>query len=136
MSSKTGGWLILLGVFVALGGLITLPAATRSGADRNLLGAGMSVFAMGVLMIAIGIYFKAKDLPSSGKPGKPLEETEKKGGCERCHSKPPAVQCKVHQIHLCDNCLSDHYDFRSCVYVPSTRRATPKINKTMVAKAR
>jgi len=136
MSSKTGGWLILLGVFVALGGLIILPAAARNGADRNLLGAGMSVFAMGVLMIAIGIYFKAKDLQSSGKPGKPLEETEKKGGCERCHSKPPAVQCKVHQIHLCDNCLSVHYDFRFCVYVPSTRRATPKSNKTMVAKAR
>ena len=35
MSSKTGGWLILLGVFVALGGLIILPAAARNGADRN-----------------------------------------------------------------------------------------------------
>ena len=136
MSSKTGGWLILLGVFVALGGLIILPAASRNGADRNLLGAGMSVFAMGVLIIASGVYLKAKEFQSTAGPGKPPEVAEKKGGCERCHAKPPAVQCKVHQIHLCDSCLSDHYDFRFCVYVPSTRRATSKTNKTMVARVR
>ena len=136
MSSKVGGWLVLLGVLIALGGLIILPAAARNGADRNLLGAGMSVFAMGALTMAIGIYMKAKDIQSVARPGKPLEEAQKKGGCERCHAKPPAVQCKVHQIHLCDSCLSDHYDFRSCVYVPSTRRSTPKSSKTMAAKAR
>ena len=136
MSSKMGGWLVLLGVLIALGGLIVLPAAARTGADRNLLGVGMSVFAMGALMISAGIYVKARDLQSNGKPRKPVEETEKKAGCERCHAKPPAVQCKVHQIHLCDSCLADHYDFRSCVYVPSTRRATPKTGKTMVARVR
>jgi hypothetical protein len=31
----------------------------------------------------------------------------------------------VHEIHLCGNCLGDHYDFRSCAYVPSTRRTAP-----------
>jgi hypothetical protein len=28
----------------------------------------------------------------------------------------------VHQLHLCADCLGKHYDFRSCAYVPSTRR--------------
>jgi hypothetical protein len=135
MSTKLGGWLVLLGGMFALIGLMILPAAGRSGSDRNLLGVGMSVFAMGALVIAAGIYVKAKTLQEDSKPGKPVE-VEKKGGCDRCHAEPPAIQCKVHQLHLCDTCLASHYDFRSCVYVPSTRRTTPKPGKTMVARAR
>ena len=135
MSSKLGGWLVLLGSVVAIGGLLVLPAAARGAADRNLLGVGMSIFAMGALSIAIGVYLKAQDLQAGPKPVKP-EETEKKGGCDRCHAEPPAIQCKVHQVHLCDSCLASHYDFRSCVYVPSTRRVTLKPGKTMAAKAR
>ena len=73
MSSKLGGWLVLLGGFIALGGLIALPAAMRGGADRNLLGLGMSVFAMGALTIAVGIYLKAQDVQAAAKPGKPIE---------------------------------------------------------------
>jgi hypothetical protein len=135
MSSKLGGWLVLLGGVIALVGLIILPAATRNGSDRNLLGVGMSVFAMGALTIAVGVYAKAKDLQESAKPGKAVE-VEKKGGCDRCHAEAPAIQCKVHQQHLCDTCLAAHYDFRSCVYVPSTRRNTIKSAKTMAARAR
>jgi hypothetical protein len=134
MSSKLGGWLVLLGSVIAIGGLIVLPAAARGGSDRNLLGVGMSVFAMGALTIAAGIYLKAQDIQANTKT-KPVE-MEKKGGCDRCHAEPPAIQCKVHQLHLCDGCLADHYDFRSCVYVPSTRRSTTKLGKGMVAKAR
>ena len=135
MSSKLGGWLVLLGGLIALIGLVVLPAATRNGSDHNLLGVGMSVFAMGALTIAAGIYVKARNLQEDLKPGKPIE-VEKKGGCDRCHAEPPAIQCKVHQQHLCDNCLAAHYDFRSCVYVPSTRRATVKSSKAMTARAR
>jgi hypothetical protein len=135
MSSKLGGWLVLLGGVIALGGLIALPAAMRGGADRNLLGVGMSIFAMGTLTMAAGTYLKAQDLQASTRPGKPVE-TEKKGGCDRCHAEPPAIQCKVHQLHLCDTCLASHYDFRSCVYVPSTRRTTIKPGRAMVAKVR
>jgi hypothetical protein len=135
MSSKLGGWLVLLGGLIAAGGLLVLPAAARGGADRNLLGVGTSVFAMGALSIAVGIYLKAQDLQAGAKPSKPVE-AEKKGGCDRCHAEPPAILCKVHQLHLCDTCLASHYDFRSCVYVPSTRRITIKSGKTMVAKVR
>jgi hypothetical protein len=135
MSTKLGGWLILLGGMFALIGLMILPAAGRNGSDRNLLGVGMSVFAMGALVIATGIYVKAKTLQEDTKPGKPIE-AEKRGGCDRCHAEPPAIQCKVHQLHLCDTCLASHYDFRSCVYVPSTRRTTLKPGKSMVARAR
>jgi hypothetical protein len=136
MSSKIGGWLVLLGGLFACIGLLILPAATRSGADHNLLGVGMSVFAMGALTIAAGIYAKAKNIEENAKPGKPVVEVEKKGGCDRCHAEPPAIQCKVHQLHLCDSCLASHYDFRSCVYVPSTRRTLIKTGKTLAAKAR
>lgn len=134
MSSKLGGWLVLLGSLIALGGLLVLPAAMGSGSDRNLLGVGTSIFALGALTIAGGIYLKAQDLQAGAKPK--IVEVEKKGGCDRCHAEPPAIQCKVHQVHLCGDCLAEHYDFRSCVYVPSTRRAIAKPSKSMVAKAR
>jgi hypothetical protein len=123
-----------MGGLVAVVGLLVLPAAVRGGSDRNLLGVGMSVFAMGALTIAAGIYLKAQDIQAAAKPK--AVEAEKKGGCDRCHAEPPAIQCKVHQLHLCDSCLADHYEFRSCVYVPSTRRTTAKSNKIMVARVR
>jgi hypothetical protein len=94
----------------------------------------MSIFALGALTVAGGIYFKAQNLKSDSSPKAP--EPEKRGGCDRCHAEPPAIQCKVHQLHLCDTCLASHYDFRSCVYVPSTRRNVIKTGKTMVAKVR
>jgi len=41
----------------------------------------------------------------------------------------------VHQVHLCADCLGQHYDLRSCTYVPSSRRLANKAAKNM-AKAR
>jgi hypothetical protein len=80
----------------------------------------------GMLLIAAGFYVKARALgtfaasatpPASGK-------RSRKSICDRCAQEEPVIQCRVHQLHLCADCLSKHYDFRSCAYVPSTRRGT------------
>jgi len=46
----------------------------------------------------------------------------------------PVIHCKVHQVHMCAECLGQHYDFRTCSYVPSTRRPATKAKN--LAKAR
>jgi hypothetical protein len=134
MSKKLGSWLILLGALVALLGLCVLPAALRNGSDKSLLPVGMAVFSMGILLVAGGTYSKALGLQSDSSPRTTESSPKSRGGCDRCHTETPAVQCKVHQMHLCDTCLESHYDFRSCVYVPSTRRIAGRAVKVLAAK--
>jgi hypothetical protein len=137
MQSRTGNWMIAIGAIVAVIGLSVMPAGFgQNSPDRNLLGLGATIFSMGTVFIAMGIYLKALSLktPSGQKsavpsnPGRPI-----RGACDRCQIEMPVIQCKVHQQHLCGKCLSEHYDFRACVYAPSTRRLTAK---AMAARAR
>jgi hypothetical protein len=136
MTSKISTWMIVAGTGVALIGLCFFPAALGGSGDRSLLGIGTSVFAFGTLIISAGIYLKTNALRSLPK-GKEKTETQERpvrGACDRCKSATPAIQCKVHQTHLCPSCLAEHYDFRSCVYVPSTRRNANA--KSVAARAR
>jgi hypothetical protein len=123
MATKTGTWLMAVGVFIVFAGLCFLPAAFGRDADKTMLGAGAMVIAIGAALIAAGFYVKARALgttttatPSSAK------RIRGKSTCDQCGLEEPVIQCRVHQIHLCAACLGGHYDFRSCAYVPSTRR--------------
>jgi len=137
MQSKTGNWMMALGSIIALVGLVVMPAGLgQDNPDKNLLGVGASIFSMGLLAAALGLYIKSKALQSSGQktseaatPNRPI-----RGGCDRCQAEAPVIQCKVHQQHLCGTCLAEHYDFRSCAYAPSTRRSVAV--KSMAARAR
>jgi hypothetical protein len=132
--------MIVLGALVVLGGLCLMPAALGNHGDRNLLGFGASLFGLGMLMISGGTYLKAVALSSGALAAAPAKEagsskTRPRIACDRCRRETPVVHCKVHQLHLCAACLAEHYDFRTCVYVPSTRRLESKIAKTIAAKA-
>jgi hypothetical protein len=125
MAAKTGTWLIVMGAFIAFVGLCFLPAAFGADSDRTMLGAASVVISTGMLLITGGLYVKARALgtvatpattPASGK-------RTRKSICDRCAQDEPVIQCRVHQLHLCGDCLSNHYDFRSCAYVPTTRRS-------------
>jgi hypothetical protein len=140
MPSRTGTWMIVLGVLLGLSGLVVLPAGLGLRGDRNLLGFGMSLFGLGMLMISTGVYLKTLALRSGALANAPAKEADNSSrrsrtSCDRCRNETPVVHCKVHQLHLCAACLGEHYDFRTCVYVPSTRRLENKIAKTMVARA-
>ena len=122
MGQKVSGGAIVLGCLMMFVGLCFLPAALGSHPEPGDSGAGTSLFAMGALMIASGIYLKARVLQASG-PAEPKAPAKRsRGGCDLCGTEAPVVNCKVHQMHMCGDCLGQHYDFRSCVYVPSTRR--------------
>jgi hypothetical protein len=127
MGQKLGGVGLICGGFMMLLGLSFIPAAlAQQHQDETILGAGICAFAFGALLASAGFYVKARALQSTSSPAaKPQQKA--RGGCDLCGVEVPAVHCRVHQLHICGNCLAQHYDFRSCVYVPSTRRpATAK----------
>ena len=137
MTARVGNWLIAIGAITILVGLCCLPAALGVHRDAALLGLGASIFGMGALFMAGGLYFKAQMLLMRGHSGAsetaPVPRT--RGGCELCGSDVPVIHCRVHQLQLCATCLAQHFDPRSCSYVPPTRRPAAKSGKGM-ARAR
>ncbi|HYK48911.1 MAG TPA: hypothetical protein VEU94_04225 [Terriglobales bacterium] len=124
MATKSSRWMMAVGAFIAFIGLCFLPAAFGQDADRTMLGGGSVIVSTGLLLISAGFYLKARTLAASGIPPTAQANTKKnrKPICDRCAVEEPVIQCRVHQLHLCAECLNKHYDFRSCAYVPSTRR--------------
>lgn len=131
MALKIGNWLIGSGCYLAMAGLCFLPAAFGPHRDTSLLSAGAVLFSMGMVLTASGIYVKARHwaqaAPASARHGN--ARFGKKGGpkvCDLCSKQEAVIQCRVHQLQLCADCLGKHYDFRSCAYVPSTRQGNSK----------
>jgi len=121
-------------------GFCFLPAALGEHPDADLLEIGACQFSLGALIVAAGIYTKARVVQfavasgnSRREPGTSSQRV--RGGCDLCGSEAPVVQCKVHQLHLCGSCLAQHYDVRSCAYVPTTRTATNKSGRHLAANA-
>jgi hypothetical protein len=136
MSSKTANWIIAAGTLLMFVGLCFMPAAFGQHPDADLLEVGACQFSLGALVVATGIYAKARVLQiaiASGEPRKEPANQRVRGGCDLCGSEAPVIQCKVHQLHLCGNCLAQHYDVRSCAYVPTTRTATSKSGRSMAS---
>ena len=139
MSSRIGNGLIAVGALGACIGLIMLPAALGEHPDTNLVILGACGVSLGSLTAAAGIFLNARALQSPagslGTSGEAKNSTRRvRGGCDICHGDMPVIHCKVHQVHMCAECLGQHYDFRTCSYVPSTRRPAAKAKN--LAKAR
>lgn len=125
MGSKLSNTLIIFGCLLMLLGLCFLPAGL-SNKDQSILGAGICAISFGAMWISGGIYIKARTLQSvAGSGATNAQPQVVRGGCDLCGTDSPVIHCRVHQIHICGECVARHYDFRSCVYVPSTRRTTP-----------
>jgi hypothetical protein len=130
MGQKLSTFALICGSSLMLLGLCFVPAALGQNKDEAILGAGISAFAFGALIAASGLYLKARVATAAGPAGA-LNASPKpvRGGCDLCATDSPVIHCRVHGLHICGNCLGKHYDFRSCVYVPSTRRpAAAKAN--------
>jgi hypothetical protein len=127
MTAKTGTWLIVVGFLIIFIGLCFIPAAFGNSPDKTMLGAGLAIFATGALAIAAGFYVKARRLSAqAGSAAAHPVKRSRKSNCDRCAKNEPVIQCRVHQLHLCADCLNEHYDFRSCAYIPTTRRTNAR----------
>ena len=126
--------MIALGIIVGVMGLIALPAALGEHVDTSLLTLGACGLSLGSMIAAAGFYLKARAMTSpqgttvfSGESRQSARRV--RGGCDVCHGDSPVIHCKVHQVHLCPDCVAKHYDFRACTYIPSARGVTPKTAK-------
>jgi hypothetical protein len=137
MTARAGNWLIAVGAVTIFFGLCCLLGAFGEHTDQTLLSLGASIFSMGALIVAFGTYVKARAFSSQNGLAEAgtAPARRSRGGCELCGTDVPVVHCRVHQLHLCANCLAGHYDSRSCSYVPPTRRPAAKAGKA-IAKAR
>ena len=109
--------------------------ALASKNDQTVLSLGACMFSLGALIVAGGLYTKARVLAAQPVQAAPAERASGVP-CGQCHSSASVVDCKVHNIHLCGDCLGEHYDFRSCAYVPTTRRGTRLAKATVKAAGR
>jgi len=139
MSSNASTGLAVAGGILMMLALCFLPAALRDRSDASTLEMGLCLLSAGSLIASLGIYFKARALQADSVPEKAGPEATAKrklrGGCDLCGMGAPTVLCTVHQVEVCGICLVQHYDQRSCTYVPSRRAAAGKNGKTL-AKAR
>jgi len=127
MVTKIGTWLIGIGGGIAFLGLCALLASFEPNRDTILLSAGMTILSTGMTLVAGGLYLMARAAPGTAASGSASKSKRgRKANCDRCGKNEPVIQCRVHQVHLCGDCLGEHYDFRACAYVPSTRRSGMK----------
>ena len=127
MALKIGSWMVGVGCCFALAGLCFLPAAFGVHPDSALLVAGGMLFSLGMVVAASGMYVKARywaevapaATSSDGKRGRKI--------CDACGKQKSAIQCRVHELQLCPDCLEEHYDFRSCAYAPIVRQVATKV---------
>jgi len=127
MSSRTGKWMIAAGALMILAGLCFIPAAFGDHPEADVWGMGIGLFSLGAMTVAAGTYLNARLLHAAIEATGLAKELKRgRGGCELCGNESPIIQCKIHQLHLCGNCQAEHYDLRSCLYVPSNRRVASK----------
>lgn len=140
MSQTAGNWMMGIGGMVTFFGLCLLPAALGDTHDTSSLALSACLFSLGMLTMAGGFYVKARAIPGAAGSRTVKRENSSsgrkvKGGCDACHADDPVILCTVHRVHLCGNCLSQHYDFRSCAYTPSTRRNSARGGKSAAARS-
>ncbi|MFZ3339864.1 MAG: hypothetical protein WA609_00400 [Terriglobales bacterium] len=121
MALKIGSWIIGVGCLMAAAGLCFLPAAFGAQRDASLLAAGAMVFSTGMVLAAAGFYIKARFWVAGGQSKVNASTKGRRKVCNLCGENESAVECRVHRMNLCPDCLGKHYDFKSCAYVPSTR---------------
>jgi hypothetical protein len=135
MGQKLGNFALIAGGCFLLIGVSLFPAAlAQRQQDESILGAGICAIAFGALSCAAGFYVKARAL-QRGSPAGFAPAKKSSGGCDLCRAEAPVIHCRVHHLHICAGCLTEHYDFRTCVYIPSTRRQTPQKPAARAAKA-
>src|SRR6476661_3174407 len=122
MGRKLSLVLIAAGSLLMMLGLTFLASGLAQRQEESISGVGICTFSLGALICTAGIYLRAR-AAQAAVPASPKPQPKARGGCDLCGVETPAVMCRVHQLHLCPNCLAKHYDTRSCIYVPSTRRA-------------
>jgi hypothetical protein len=128
MSAKTSKFMILFGIFLIVSAMVFVPLGVGPDKDPTALASGASLFSLGALSIGTGFYVKGRALEErfrqeAARAASAPPSKKKKIACEVCRELPPVISCSQHRALLCAECMTAHYDARTCVYVPAQRRS-------------
>jgi hypothetical protein len=128
VARRISNWLIAIGGSFIAAALFFVPAAFGPHADRSLLAAAATVASLGMVLAASGLYIKARFWTEvrEQKNRKRSRRQKRKIQCDLCRQNDAVILCRGHRLQLCAECLPRHYDFRSCLYAPSTRIMSSK----------
>jgi len=111
---------LVLGSLLAIAGAVCFLALTGQAQSEALRALGSALFAFGVLIVALGVYLRARRIQAQFESSAPKsKKTERL--CSSCNQEPAVVFCRVHVLRLCLGCLDKHDDGANCSYVPAKR---------------
>lgn len=115
---------IALGSLLAIVGAICFLAMSGQGQSESIRPIGSAFFALGVLIIAAGVYLHARQIqaryqPAASKGALKTKKTDRL--CSSCNQEPAVMFCRVHILRLCAGCFDKHDDGANCSYVPAKR---------------
>jgi hypothetical protein len=123
--NTVGKIMVVFGIILILGGLAFLPAGFGPDGDPSVMAGGMGVFSLGSLATGLGLYLNARQLRAGGaekKPEKKAAPAFKLPPCEACEETQQVFVCANHGSALCASCMHTHFDPRSCLLTPASRR--------------
>jgi len=139
MPSRIANGLIAIGGLGIFMGFVVMLSGRAGHPDSAIVMMGACALSLGSLLAAGGMYVKAKSVQGTVSPRSSAvlksQPRRIRGGCDICHGEIPIVHCRVHQVHMCTDCMDQHFDPRSCTYAPSTRRQVAKAPRSSMARA-
>ena len=121
MSSKISKIMIGFGSALLLVGLAFVPAGFGPDGDPSVMAGGMGIFSFGSLVIGLGFYLNAREVHAAIRAEKTIAAA-KTGMCEACEGNAQVILCTTHAAGLCASCMHTHFDPRSCVFTPASRK--------------
>jgi hypothetical protein len=113
-------FIIVVGSLLAAAGAICYLALFGPAPSDTVRAIGSACFAVGVLIVASGVYLQAHQLRAKyGVAASKARKTERL--CSSCNREPSLVFCRVHVQRLCADCFEKHDDGSNCSYVPAKR---------------
>ena len=115
-------FVIVVGSLLAAAGAICYLALFGPAPSDTVRAIGSACFAVGVLIIASGVYLQAHNIQAKyGVTASKAKKTERL--CSSCNREPSLLFCRVHVQRLCLDCFEKHDDGSNCSYVPAKRAA-------------
>jgi len=135
MQSKLANSMIGVGTVGIFLGFITMLSSRGEHPDSTILMIGACALSLGSLLTAGGMYVKTKYIQAS-LPAKTIGKAARRvRGCDICRGEAPLIYCRTHQVNMCADCTGQHFDPRSCNYIPSAARQVQRPIRGTAARA-
>jgi len=113
-------FIIAIGSVLAAAGAICFLALFGQGPSDTIRAVGSACFAVGILIVASGVYLLARQLQAKYEvTASKTRKTDRL--CSSCNREPSLFFCRVHVLRLCLDCFEKHDDGVNCSYVPAKR---------------